>query len=83
MSPRALPRHRGRRNQIGERVVAASERRDRLVRLCAALAARAKGPLEACMHDLSEHVDGADDADGAGVEEVLLQNYLFLGTRPR
>ena len=56
--------------------MAASERRDKLVRLCAALAARAKGALEACMHDLSQHADGAD---GAGVEEVLLQSYLFLG----
>ena len=59
--------------------MANSERRDKLVRLCVALAARAKGPLEACMHDLSEHADGTEDANGAGVEEVLLQSYLFLG----
>ena len=76
MSPRSLPRHGAGRNQIGERVVAASEQRDRLVRLCAALAARAKGQLEACMRDLSQH---AGEAEGAGVEEVLLQSYLFLG----
>ena len=52
------------------------ERRIKLVRLCLALAARAKGPLEACMRDLAEHLEGAEGAD---IEEALLQSYLFLG----
>jgi 4-carboxymuconolactone decarboxylase len=46
-----------------------------LVRVSAALAARADAQLEARLLDLA----GGDEADRLAVEETLVQSYLFLG----